>query len=379
MSAPAGERVSLRRAARRAAWILVCAGLPLLALYFAVAPVALGDRDAVDFHYNYYLAAEAILEGEDFYPTDGFVVRGPDDLISDYVYPPLIALATIPWTVLPVTLASVLFQGALVAVLVSTLVLLGVRDWRCYGLAFLWPPATDAITTGNVSLVLGLAAAVVWRFRDRPLVTGSALGLGLAAKALLWPLTVWFVATRRLRAAVASFVVALVVLAATWAIVGFRGLLDYPGLVRRVSDRMDEHGYTLYALGVDVGVSPDVARAGWIAVAAALLGAMVVLGRRGDDRRAFVLAIAAAIAFSPIVWLHYLSLLLVVVAVVQPTFGWIWGLGVPLQLVVTTGVYNGSTTQTVAVLGVSAFVVGWSLRRREPRFVTVRPAAAARS
>ena len=72
-----------------------------------------------------------------------------------------------PWTLLPVGLAEVLFQFLLVAVFVATLALLGVRDWRCYGLAFLWPPVTDAIATGNISILLGLAAAVVWAYRDR--------------------------------------------------------------------------------------------------------------------------------------------------------------------------------------------------------------------
>ena len=121
----------------------------------------LGDSQAADFHFNYYYAAEAIRAGENFYPPPDFVVRGPGDLIIDYVYPPLVALLTVPWTLLPVGLAEVLFQFLLVAVFVATLVLLGVRDWRCYGLAFLWPPVTDAVATGNISILLGFAAAVV--------------------------------------------------------------------------------------------------------------------------------------------------------------------------------------------------------------------------
>ena len=66
-----------------------------------------------------------------------------------------------PLTLLPVGLAESLFQFFLVGVFVATLWVLGVRDWRCYGLGFLWPPVTDGILTGNLSLLLAFAAALV--------------------------------------------------------------------------------------------------------------------------------------------------------------------------------------------------------------------------
>jgi alpha-1,2-mannosyltransferase len=344
--------------------VALCGVLPLVTLYYAVAPVALGDRQAVDFHFNYYYAAEAIRAGADFYPTHGFVVRGPDDLIIDYVYPPLVALVTVPWTFVPIGLAESVFQLLLVAAFVATLAILGVRDWRCYGLAFLWPPVTDAVTTGNITILLGLAAALVWRFRDRPAVAGASLGVSIAAKVFLWPLTVWLAASRRLSAALWSLVVAASALVLSWAAVGFRGLADYPDLVRRLTERMDERSYTLYALGVDLGLPEGVAWTLWMALALAILVAVILLARRGDDRRSFVLGLTAAIAFSPIVWLHYFALLLVAVAVARPRLGAVWFLGIPLQLVVTTGVYNGSTLQTAGVLAVAALTVVLAL---EPR------------
>jgi hypothetical protein len=348
----------------RLGWVVLCGVLPLVALYYAVAPVALGDRQTADFHFGYYQAAEAIRAGADFYPTDGFVVRQPNDLIIDYVYPPLVALATLPWTYLPIGLAESLFQFALIGVFVATLALLGVRDWRCYGLAFLWPPVTDAVATGNITILLGLAAALVWRFRDRPAVSGASLGLSIAAKVFLWPLTVWLAASRRLSAALWSVAVGAALLALSWAVVGFRGLADYPDLVRRLADRMDERGYTVYALGVDLGLPDAVAWALWIGLAIATLVAAILVARRGDDRGSFVLALTATIAFSPIVWLHYFALLLVVVAVAHPRLGAIWFLGIPLHFVVTTGVYNGSRLQTAGVLIVAAMTVTLALRPR---------------
>lgn len=363
---------------RGALWILLCGVLPVVTLYFALAPVLSGERDAVDFHFNYYLAAEAILDGEDFYPTDGFVVRGAEDLIVDYVYPPLLALVTIPWTVLPVGIAEAAFVLLLVGVFAATLALLGVRDWRCYGLAFLWPPVTDAVTTGNVTIVLCLAAALVWRYRDRPVAAGATVGVSVAAKLFLWPLAVWLAATRRQAAALSSLGVAIAALLLSWAVVGFRGFAEYPDLVRRLTDRMDERGYTVYALAVDLGVSSPVAKALFAALAVAVLAAVVLVGRRGDERAAFVLALAAAIACSPIVWLHYFALVLVAVAVVQPRLGALWFVGLPLQVFVTTGLYNGSTLQTTAVLVAAA--ITFALALGAPRALRARaissPAAA---
>ena len=340
--------------AARGLWLFVCGFLPLVALFFVVGRATLGERAATDFHYGYYDAAEAIRAGESFYPAGGFIVRGADDLIVDYVYPPLIAVVTVPLTFLPVGLAESLFQLFLVGAFVVTLWVLGVRDWRCYGLGFLWPPVTDAIATGNVTLLLGLAAALVWRYRDVPLGAGASLGVSIAAKIFLWPLTVWLAATRRVAAAAWSIGVALVVLLASWAVVGFRGLSDYPELVRRLTERMDERGYTVYALGVDLGLPDSVAWALWLGVAVGLLACTVALARRGDETRAFVIALAATLACSPIVWLHYFALLLVAVAVAQPRLAPVWFVGLPLQLVITTGVYNGSTFQTAAVLVAAA-------------------------
>jgi hypothetical protein len=245
---------------------------------------------------------------------------------------------------------------------VATLASLGVRDWRCYGLAFVWPPVLDAIQTANVSIFLGLLAALTWRFRDRTLGSAASLGTSLATKILLWPLVLWLAATRRLKAATWSVAIAAGVVFVTWGAIGFRGLLDYPGVLNRLSEFMDGRTYSVYALGLDLGVAPTVARLLWLALAVALLVGVAIVGRGGDDRRAFVLAIAATIACSPIVWLHYFVLLLVVVAVASPRLGPLWFLGLPMQGVVQTGLYNGSTFQTAAVLGFAALTIALALR-----------------
>ena len=51
------------------------------------------------------------------------------------------------------------------------------------------------------------------------------------------------------------------------------------------------------------------------------------MARREDgDRRAFSMAVIASIAISPIVWLHYFTLLVAPLALARPRLAWPWAL-----------------------------------------------------
>ena len=84
-----------------------------------------------------------------------------------------------------------------------------------------------------------------------------------------------------------------------------------------------------------------------------------VLESKGPERAAFILAIAAALALTPIVWLHYFALLLVVVAIAQRRLGVLWF--VPLGMVVTPGSGHPAPWQTAWTLVVAAVTIGWAL------------------
>jgi alpha-1,2-mannosyltransferase len=376
LTASAGEGPQLNvlwRVPRYASWVLFVV-VPALTLYYVFAHNVAKGTQVPDFSYVFYPSAKALLQGQNFYPTGAFHPEA--GYVLAYVYPPLTAIVSIPFTVFSVDTAEVLFLVLLALAVPATLAVLGVRDWRCYGLAFLWSPVLHSILTGNITILIGLAAALAWRFRDRPVAAGASLGVSLAAKLYLWPLLPWLVATRRLRAAAWSSAIGVAVFFASWAAIGFRGFADYPGLLHRLSEVMDSRSYTLYALGLDLGVPSALARMLWIALALALLAATVVVGRRGDDRRAFVLALAAALACSPIVWLHYFALLLVAVAVAQPRLGPAWFPCALMSLFVSTGDFNGSTFQNAAVLGTAAVTVALALRPPMRSTVTATPALA---
>jgi hypothetical protein len=184
-------------------------------------------------------------------------------------------------------------------------------------------------------------------------------GATLAVKLFLWPLVIWLAATRRLAAAALSIFFGLILVLGSWTVVGFAGLLDYPDILRRLQEEVEPDSYTAYVVGLDLGAPPLVARVVWLALGLAVLCAVVVVGRRGDERRAFILAIAAALTLTPIVWLHYFALLVVVVGLAQPTLGIAWF--VPLAMVVTPGSGNPTPFETSATLAVAVATMALAL------------------
>lgn len=334
--------------------VALFAVIPLFAMGYVVVDLATGGAGWA-FREAFLGAADDVLHGESPYPEEGDagLARG-----TAYVYPPVVAQVLIPFTFVPEAVAVVAFALLLVAAVFATLALLDVRDWRCYGLALLWPPVLSAVHVENVTILMGLAAALVWRFRDRP-AGGLALGASIAVKPLLWPLGAWLLATRSLRVLGWAAVSAVLLLVVSWAAIGFAGLLEYESLLRGLSDAMDEWGYSVYALALDLGAGNTFAKALWLAVALLLLVASFAVAHRGDERRAFMLGVAAVIACSPIVWLHYFALLLLVVAVAQPTLGVAWL--APFLMFGAREITNGTPFQTALTLVAAALTIAVAL------------------
>jgi Glycosyltransferase family 87 len=343
-------------AALRVGGIAVFGVLPAFAIALVLYDLASGEAGWA-FREAFLGAANAVLDGESPYPalSDPSIERG-----SAFVYPPVMAFLVTPFILVADDVAVILFAVLLVACVPATLAVLGVRDWRCYGLALLWPPVLSAVHVENITLLIALAAALVWRLRDHSLGAVS-LGASIAVKPLLWTLGVWLLATGRLLALLWSVVVAVALVLASWAVIGFAGLGDYQTLLRELSEAMDEWGYSIYALALDLGAGDLVSRALWVAVAVASVVAVVVLARQGDERRAFIVGVAATIACSPIVWLHYFALLLVVVALAQRTLGLVWF--APLLMYASEELQNGETWQTALTIAVAALTVGLALWR----------------
>src|SRR5204863_6698479 len=110
-------------------------------------------------------------------------------------------------------------------------------------------------------------------------------------------------------------------------------------------------------------LSTGEARAVAIVAGVLMLCAVVLIGRRRSiesDRQAFVLAIAAAFLFSPIVWTHYLALLVVPIAITRRSLTPLWF--VPLAMWATTGQSGGQAWRVVLGLAVWSLVLAAAFR-----------------
>ena len=348
------ERASPPPALRRGAELLFFGVIPVVALALALAAYAGDGRLALDFHEELYPQANAVVHGETPYPeTDSEITD-----TTNAIWPIAAVLPALPLTALSAKRADWAATGLVLACLFVTLWVLAVRDWRIYGITLLWPPVIDAYQTANLTLALGLLLAVAWRYRERELLAGIAVGAAIAMKFFLWPVAVWLLAIRKRRAAAAAVAVAAASLA---LLLPYIGLGDYVSLVRRLADAFDGLSYTPYALLLDLGAPSAVARSASVALGAVLLA---VAWRR----RSLGLALAAAFCVSPIVWRHFFALLVVPLAIARPRFDAAWL--VPLGMWAGSGTFNGAPWQTALVLVLASLTISLAERpmpRRESR------------
>lgn len=294
----------------------------LLAVAAALLATLLGatgsGRLASDFHASYLDAAESIRENGTPWSADAEF---------PYWYPPLLAELVVPLTLVPQDVAAfIAFLASLVALL-GTVYVLGVRDVRCYAAVVIWAPGWNALELANVTVVSALAAALVWRYRDTRWTAPAALGSAMAIKLLLWPLLAWLAATERARRAVLAFCIGAALTVVGWAAIGFADITSYS---ERLADAPYQRSFSFTGMASALDLGSTVGRVATFLCGGALLAGVVHFGRRGDEVRAFTCAMVAVLAFAPVVWLHYLVLLVVPIAISRPRFSAIWLLPIVL-------------------------------------------------
>jgi hypothetical protein len=307
-----------------------------------VSLLAIGGTDELgwDFRYSYLRAAQLVLDGGSPYPPLDDAVLGSG---TEYVYPPQLAVALAPLAALPSDFVVwVAFAGALGA-LVGALLLLGVRDVRCYASVLVWGSTSNALEMTNLSAFLALALALAWRFRATVWPLATILGLTISVKLFLWPLALWAVATKRYRAAVGAIGLGLVVTFGAWAVIGFEDLARYPELLRRFSEIHGENSYSIVAVAAALGFGTVYGQALSLVIGGALAALALYFGWQMRDDRSFIAAIGAALALTPVAWLHFYVLLVVPLAIARPRFAPIWLL--PIVLWVCPRAGNGDGVQ----------------------------------
>jgi hypothetical protein len=347
-------------ASRRLLPIALFAALPATVILVMFAIAVRSGPLALDFHHELYPEAKEILAGRNPFPAEGTdLTRG-----ENYVWPPVAALLISPLTIVPPTVADVAIGLVGLACVGVALWLVGVRDWRVYGVTALWPQVIGEIRISHLTPLLCLLAAIVWRYRDSTVRPGLALGLAGAVKFFLWPLGLWLLALRR---AGAALLAAGVAAASILLVLPFAGLDDFARLMVDLGRAFDQDAYSPFGLLVRLGASDAAARAATLALGALLL----VLTWR---RRSFALAVAASLALAPIVWLDYYALAAVPLAVARPRLSPVWLLplatwGLPSSGIATDEVWGVGRVLLVFTIVLAVAESGSSGR-------AVRPAAA---
>ena len=300
--------------------------VPLAVLIFGAVDVFRGKSLGVDFRRELYPEAKLIGDWTNPFPSPDADLSGG----ASRIFTVTAALLATPLTLLSVEGASVIFVVVLLGALSATLWVLGVRDWRVYGLVVIWPTALAALQTGTLTILLGLLIAIAWRYRDRAYVPGLAIGFAIALKLFPWPMLVWLVATRRFRETGLAVAVAV---ASVLLVLPFTTLGAYAHLMNSLGNDFSPQSYNIIGL---------LSRSGLAGLATAKLvadGVGLVVLAIAYARRSFPITLAAVLLLSPIVWNNYFELLLIPLAISRPRLAPIWFLPLVMWGCPGTGIY----------------------------------------
>jgi alpha-1,2-mannosyltransferase len=321
-----------------------------IATFLWVPGIALGfagwweirSRSALQDFGIFRKAALEVVHGHSPYVTPSAAAFSQFD---KFVYPPVAALFFAPFAALPAGAARVVMFIAGLAAIFAALRLLGVQDWRCYGVAIISAPAINTLALGALTSFLLLGVSLLWRFRDNAWVAGVAAAFTAVLKLFLWPLAVWLVATRRWRASIICGGAGLVLLLGGWAVIDFAGFHNYPTVVHLLEKVEAPASYSTIAL---LGLSGGTETATTVVLSLAAAVAVWVAARGASgSQRALAVAIGASLLVTPLVWMHYLLLLFVPIALYRPRLSALWF--VPLVLWATPTTHSHGTSWRIAL------------------------------
>lgn len=324
---------------------------------------------------------------KEFWPAGLHLIHGQTPYLLSHAqvadglafpYPALSAVLFAPFALLARNTSEIVFTVICFLALFGTLRVLRVRDWRLYGIVLLWGPVLNAWQSANLTLLLGLGIALIWRYRDRALVAGACAAVIVSLKLFVWPVALWLLATRRYRAALAGLGWGLLVNAAAWAVVGYGQIGRFLEDAGRVSGVFFRSAYTPVALVLHLGVATPAADAIGALAGLAVALACFSLGRRGDDRGALTLAVALMWLASPVLWMHYFALALIPLAISRPRLSLVCA--GPIVLIIC-GSRSSSAWQIVLTMIVMGTLLAAALRESlpPPDQLRRRPAGAASS
>jgi hypothetical protein len=347
-------------------------GAPALTIWTLLVVWA-HDGRGEDFQFQYWLAGWRTLHG--LSPYTG--LHAPVDAALAFPYPASTALFFAPFALLHREASGDLFTAICLSAPAMSLWVLGVRDWRLYGLVMLLAPIVSGWQTANLTLILGLGMAVLWRFRDRPIVASVTAAVLVSLKPFMWPVVLWLLATGRWRSTVYTALGVAAIQIASWGVLGFDQIHRFLRVTFSVTHTFRGWGYSIASSAMHLGAGSELATVLAVIVSMGLALVLLAQLRRKADATALVLAVTLVLCASPIVWAHYFALLIIPLAVVRPRLSPLWMCLVPLWLCPVTDPARWQADVALATFVGTVCVLLWaaepgSQRRMAPRFVHAR-------
>ena len=354
------------QAARGSAPVIVVA-LGLVVLGLAVQVFVNSSGFGYDFR-AYDGAARRIAGGEALY-LPGTVEAYRDGRYEGlYLYPPVLAIALIPLTVLSQADATLAWLVIRVGLLVVGCLALPV-SWRTraavLGVAGLSFPVLFDLNLGNVSIVVFALCAAAWRWLDSPIAAlAHAALIALRFPFGIFALT-WLVQLR-LRALAWTIAAGLVLIVVGLPVVGVSSYAEYLLILRGLPDiSTGPHNLSFKSMALVAGL-PDALAALALPVGYLLgLASIIFAARRRDASTALVVTATATLVVAPFIHPHYLVLLLLPSAWLMDRGRW-WGFALPLL---------GWLPEFVLPLA-GPLAIGLVLAVGDPRPVATRASAA---
>lgn len=294
--------------------------LPVLVTISQLHSLVVQHVLAVDYSQGPWVAGERLFAGlSPYVGAQSAQVGG-----IAFVYPAVAALVLAPFSLLARGAAGGVFTVLDIAAILITLWVLSVRDWRVYGACLLWPAVLSGWETANLTLLLALGVAVVWRRRDAPLLVGALIALLISVKLFVWPLALWLIATRRYRASGYAAAAGLAMNLLAWGVLGFDQITRYRELIAALAGAQQNRGYSLMALLLNGGVHRPLALVLTTGLTLLFAGACLLAGRRRGSQAALAICVAMCLIATPISWLHYFALFVVPLAIARPRLSVLW-------------------------------------------------------
>jgi Glycosyltransferase family 87 len=274
----------------------------------------------------YWTAADHLLHGQALYLPDQLSGPYAPQRQFLYLYPPPFAVAAIPFAVLFsdyrlaewawTAIGAIVVVAAVLALYRSERlgacfpILAGRGRWLLVAAAFAFPPVVAELVLGNVNILLLGLLTCAWLAVRRNGRRGAAAGLlvGVAALIKVFPgvLVLWFLLTRRYRAAAWSIVAIVALAAISLPFTGTQPWRDYPAVLANLSAPSD----TTDTLAPTVWLAPvlgfTLAR---IVVTAIGLALVVWAARSRSTPVSFAIAVLVSVVVAPALYQHYLAIL----------------------------------------------------------------------